>query len=141
MEESRKNHPPAVSDGIRHLPVRGRVGGRIGENDVKYNQFRSLRRQAVNKLRVQGTVPGRGHRLAQFLVGQIVQIDQSNLVGWQGRPQQFRAHEEREIITQARQAIAKGRGGEAWTFVMQRNDVPETARKMAREELERRERR
>ena len=37
------------------------------------------------------------------------------------------------------EAIAKGRGGEAWTFVMRRNDVPQKARDMARAEITRRE--
>lgn len=36
------------------------------------------------------------------------------------------------------EAIAAGRGGEAWTFVMHRNDVPKTAREMAKSELIRR---
>jgi hypothetical protein len=37
------------------------------------------------------------------------------------------------------EAIAKGRGGEAWTFVMRRNDVPLTARVIARQEMARRD--
>jgi len=36
------------------------------------------------------------------------------------------------------EAIARGRGGEAWSFTMQRSDVPITCQKMALEELERR---
>lgn len=36
------------------------------------------------------------------------------------------------------EAIAAGRGGEAWTFTMRRNDVPQTARDMAKAELKRR---
>jgi len=36
------------------------------------------------------------------------------------------------------EAIAAGRGGEAWTFTMRRNDVPQTAREMAMAEIKRR---
>jgi hypothetical protein len=36
------------------------------------------------------------------------------------------------------EAIAAGRGGEAWTFTMHRNDVPQAARKMAKAEIARR---
>lgn len=39
------------------------------------------------------------------------------------------------------EAIARGRACEAWTFTMRRDDVPQAARQMAREALERRKRR